>query len=156
MPRSDWQRRCEAAGLQFHSAPGVKWEGVFASLDLVDPYVRASPQIGPHLGLQRPDLTVLVYACVISRRYWTEDACYVLEARGADALEDAAQELHNLVLEAVAEVLEGARSDELLDRFEIPPALRAAARASWKARHADLCGRFDLLYDGTSAFRPRP
>ena len=35
-----------------------------------------------------------------------------------------------------------------MDRFEIPRALRGAVRESWAARHADLAGRFDLLYDG--------
>ena len=68
-PRRDWERRCEACGFAFHSAPGVTWKGAFGALDEVEPY-------------------------------WNEGAMYVLEAPGADALEAAAQELHNLCLEA--------------------------------------------------------
>jgi glutathionylspermidine synthase len=62
-------------------------------------------------------------------------------------VEKAAYELHSMCLEAVDEVVE---CDDLLDRFGIPVELWPAVRKSWRERHDDLAGRFDLLWDGNS------
>ena len=47
-----------------------------------------------------------------------------------------------MCLEAVDAVVS---SEDLMDVFEIPTALRHAVRESWAAREPDLLGRFDLL-----------
>jgi hypothetical protein len=77
--------------------------------------------------------------------YWTEGAAYVLTRDGLCALQEATWTLHNMCLEAVDKVVD---SEALMDRFEIPAALRVAVVESWRARRPDLIGRFDLLYSG--------
>ena len=76
--------------------------------------------------------------------YWVDDACYRFRGEEIDRIEAAATELHQLCLQAVAQVVERG------DYAELGLDARAAelAERSWRAREPALYGRFDLAYDG--------
>lgn len=80
-------------------------------------------------------------------RYWDERACYRFDSDAVERdIEEPSGELHQMCLALVDEVT---RSQELMERIAIPPALRDVIAASWVARAPTLYGRFDLAYDGT-------
>ncbi|GAB4166355.1 MAG: glutathionylspermidine synthase family protein [Thalassobaculales bacterium] len=76
--------------------------------------------------------------------YWNEAACYRFTAAEIDALEEAADALHGLCLEA----LDWAVENDRLAPFGIPAEWHGAVKASWRAREPSLYGRFDLCFDG--------
>jgi glutathionylspermidine synthase len=85
----------------------------------------------------------LTFHTLAGAPYWNESACYCLTAREVDELEDAANELHRLCLEAAGRVIQ----QGLWDRLGIPPAAVPVIRASWERNEFTLYGRFDLAYD---------
>ena len=88
----------------------------------------------------------LVYHTVDGFAYWNESACYTFDERDASALENAANALHSMCLEAVDWLIR----ENALDLVGIPVTAHAFVRASWERRDPPLYGRFDLAYDGTS------
>lgn len=78
--------------------------------------------------------------------YWDESAYFEFSAAQIDAVEDAADELHRLCLEAVERVV----TEGLYDRLGIPDAVSGLIEASWRRRDPHLYGRFDLAWDGTA------
>lgn len=80
--------------------------------------------------------------------YWDERACYAFTmAQVEDHLETAAEELHGLCLELVAEVVE---RESLMEKLAIPEPMRDVVAASWRAKDPSLYGRFDFFYDGAA------
>ncbi|MEO5337374.1 MAG: glutathionylspermidine synthase family protein [Magnetospirillum sp. WYHS-4] len=76
--------------------------------------------------------------------YWDEKAYFSLTAAQVDSLEDAADELHRLCLEAVARVV----AEGLYEVIGIPESVAAIVEASWRRRDPHLYGRFDLAWSG--------
>jgi glutathionylspermidine synthase len=87
----------------------------------------------------------LIWHGANSSPYWTEDQHLVLTLRAAEALEDAASELHALCLEACEQIV---RRD-WWERLAIPDAAVGMIQTSWMAADFSLYGRFDLAWDGS-------
>jgi glutathionylspermidine synthase len=80
-------------------------------------------------------------------RYWDERAWYRFTlAEVEDGIEAPSAELHGMCLDLVDEVV---RSEALMERLAIPPAMRDVVAQSWRKRAPSLYGRFDFSYDGT-------
>lgn len=79
--------------------------------------------------------------------YWAEDAAYSFDSSEVTYLEDVAEELHRMCLQAVEHVIENNRFAE----FAIPEYAWPAIRRSWEAREPSLYGRFDFRWDGRTA-----
>lgn len=83
--------------------------------------------------------------------YWTEALpqpfCAefsVVEIR--DMIMKASAELTELGQQAVEEICNGSRSEELFDRLRIPVQFRDGIRASWRRKDPTIYGRFDFAY----------
>ncbi|PTX95490.1 glutathionylspermidine synthase family protein [Opitutus sp. ER46] len=79
--------------------------------------------------------------------YWDETAYYAFSAREVDALEAAANALHQLCIDAAQVVIDRG----WWSRLGIPTAAVPAILASWERDDPSLYGRFDLAYDGVNA-----
>lgn len=82
-------------------------------------------------------------------RYWIDDACYRFDAAEIDRIEAAANELHAMCLDTVANVVR--RGDYA--RLGLDGHAAALAERSWRDREPGFYGRMDLAYDGTGAPR---
>ncbi|MEP6494920.1 MAG: glutathionylspermidine synthase family protein [bacterium] len=78
--------------------------------------------------------------------YWSEDAYYRFTTEEIDSIERATNELHARCLEAVQDVIDNGRYDEL----KIPEHAVPLIEESWKAEPPSIYGRFDLAYDAKS------
>ncbi|MDG2520557.1 glutathionylspermidine synthase family protein [Caulobacter segnis] len=80
------------------------------------------------------------------RRYWDERAYYAFTLEQVETdLEPAAQTLHAMCLELVAEAC---ASERLMERLAIPRMAWDLVAASFGADEPSLYGRFDFAYDG--------
>lgn len=77
---------------------------------------------------------------------WCEDACQRFSAAQIDELEAAAESLHQLCLEALAQLIDAGR----LGVPGIPPPFHTAVASSFWRRDFSLYGRFDPAYDGVN------
>ncbi len=78
--------------------------------------------------------------------YWDESAYYQFTLRQIEeGIEAPTAELHQMCLAVVDRVV---RSEELLQRFQIPPPYWERIADSWQAREPSLYSRIDLAYDG--------
>jgi glutathionylspermidine synthase len=78
--------------------------------------------------------------------YWWEGACYAFSAAEIDVIEEAAETLHGLCMEAVDRLVAGGD----LDRLAIPAEYWPWIAESWRRSDPHVYGRFDLAYDGAS------
>lgn len=78
--------------------------------------------------------------------YWDETACWHFSEAEIDLLDDVTVELHQMCLNAVAEVINKRRYAQ----FAIPPEFIPYIEASWAKREPSLFGRFDFSYDGVN------
>ena len=76
--------------------------------------------------------------------YWDESASYAFSAGEVDHLEAVTAELHQMCLEAAAEVVRTRRFGE----FAIPPQYHDLVAESWTRSEPTLYGRFDFSWDG--------
>jgi glutathionylspermidine synthase len=78
--------------------------------------------------------------------YWDESAYWLFEPDEIDRIEAATAELYDMVLAAIAKVID----DGELGDFGYPPETIALIKSSWAARdrQPSLYARFDLAYDG--------
>lgn len=76
--------------------------------------------------------------------YWDESACYAFSAEEVDRLDTVTAELHQMCLEAAAEVVRARRFGE----FAIPPQYHDLVAESWTRGEPTLYGRFDFSWDG--------
>jgi glutathionylspermidine synthase len=78
--------------------------------------------------------------------YWDERHAYLFSSGEIrERLADPTAELMSMCYQAADRIVE---DSALMSRMAIPEAFHEAIRASWRARHKDLYGRFDLSYDG--------
>jgi len=97
----------------------------------------------------KADAIGFVYHATDGAPYWDESAAYAFTLGEIDdVLEPAAEALHGMCLDLVAEVC---RSEVLMERLAIPAAHRQFVRDSWSRREPSLYGRFDFAWDGTGA-----
>ena len=97
----------------------------------------------------KADAIGFVYHATDGAPYWDEGAAYAFTLGEIDdVLEPAAEALHGMCLDLVAEVC---RSEALMERLAIPAAHRQFVRDSWSRREPSLYGRFDFAWDGTGA-----
>lgn len=76
--------------------------------------------------------------------YWAEDEHLVLTLKAAETLEDAANELHALALDACEQISKRG----WWERLAMSEEAAALAHASWMVGDLSLYGRFDLAWDG--------
>ncbi len=86
----------------------------------------------------------LTFHTVEGKTYWDESAYYELTERDATAIQEAADALWAMCLEAVARLIDRGE----LGRVGIPGAYQPLVAESWRKREPSLYGRFDLAYDG--------
>jgi len=104
-----------------------------------------------HAISPRPDWIARVEAVGLSYHshedgpYWDESACYEFEASEILRLENAANALHRLCIEAAEKVIERG----LWDRLQIPEPARPLIIDSWERDDFSLYGRFDFAFDGS-------
>ncbi|MBX3479318.1 MAG: glutathionylspermidine synthase family protein [Caulobacter sp.] len=79
--------------------------------------------------------------------YWDESAFYEVTLAQAEAVEDAAAEIHAMCLDFVAEAV---KSERIMARLAIPEAHRDYVAETWERGDPTLYGRFDFAYDGES------
>ncbi|MBI1405400.1 MAG: hypothetical protein GC145_04670 [Caulobacter sp.] len=77
--------------------------------------------------------------------YWDESAFYELTLAQAEAVEDAAADIHAMCLDFVAEAV---KSERIMTRLAIPEAHRDYVAETWARGDPTLYGRFDFAYDG--------
>jgi len=78
--------------------------------------------------------------------YWDESAYYRFSASQIDAIEFAANDLHERCLDAAQHIIDESRYAELgIPAFAIP-----LIEAAWEKEPPSLYGRFDFAYDGAS------
>lgn len=77
--------------------------------------------------------------------YWDERAYWEFTLAQVDAIEDAADELHRLCLDAVDWVVR----NRVYEPFRLPAEAIPLIEDSWRRREPALYGRFDLAYDGS-------
>lgn len=77
--------------------------------------------------------------------YWNENQHVALTLEAAEVLEEAANELHALCLDACEQIM---RRD-WWSRLDIPETAIGLIQTSWLAADYSLYGRFDLAWDGT-------
>jgi glutathionylspermidine synthase len=76
--------------------------------------------------------------------YWSEDRNLVFTLEAVERLEDAANELHAMCLDACGEIVRRG----WWERLAIPETAIGMVQTSWLAGDAALYGRFDLAWDG--------
>ncbi|MFT4176414.1 MAG: glutathionylspermidine synthase family protein [Luteolibacter sp.] len=76
--------------------------------------------------------------------YWSEDQHLALSLEAAETMEDAANELHGMCLEACEQIIR----NRWWDRLAIDPEVARVVEASWNERDLPLYGRFDLAWNG--------
>lgn len=79
--------------------------------------------------------------------YWNESQHLVFTLEAAEKLEDAANELHAMCLDACEEII---RRDWWA-KLGIPESLIGMIHTSWACKDESLYGRFDLAWDGTGS-----
>ncbi len=105
-----------------------------------------------HSSQPRPDWRArvesvgLTYHSHANGPYWDESACYELTAAEVDILEEAANKLHFLCIDAAEAVIKNG----WWGRLGIPEAAVPAIVRSWDRDDFSLYGRFDISYDGAS------
>ena len=77
--------------------------------------------------------------------YWDERAWYEFTLAQAEAVEDAASDIHAMCLDFVAEAV---KSERIMERLAIPEAHRDYVAETWSRGDPSLYGRFDFAYDG--------
>jgi glutathionylspermidine synthase len=77
--------------------------------------------------------------------YWDERAWYEFSLAQAEAVEDAASDIHAMCLDFVAEAV---KSERIMERLAIPEAHRDYVAETWSRGDPSLYGRFDFAYDG--------
>lgn len=93
---------------------------------------------------QQVEATGLIWHGAGGEPYWTEDQHLALTLKAAETLEDAADELQALCLDACEQII---RRD-WFDRLAIPDAAAGLIQTSWMSSDFSLYGRFDLAWDG--------
>jgi glutathionylspermidine synthase len=93
---------------------------------------------------ERCEEAAFLFHTIDEAAYWDESACYAFGAAQVDRLESVTGELHQMCLEAAAEVVRARR----LGEFAIPPQYHDLVAESWRRGEPTLYGRFDLSWDG--------
>jgi glutathionylspermidine synthase len=94
---------------------------------------------------QRVEAAGLLWHGADGEPYWSEDRNLVLTLEAAERLEDAANELHAMCLDACGEIVRRG----WWERLAIPEAAIGMVQTSWLAGDRALYGRFDLAWDGS-------
>ena len=93
---------------------------------------------------QRVEEAGLIWHGASGAPYWSEDQHIVLTLKAAEVLEDAANELHAMCINACDEIAKRG----WWERLAIPEAAIGYVQTSWLVRDFSLYGRFDLAWDG--------
>ena len=86
----------------------------------------------------------LIYHHTEDRAYWNESAYYSFRSKEIDRIEAAANELHDMCLQAAQHIIDNNRFKELA----IPDAAVPVIKQAWEDEPPAIYGRFDLAYDG--------
>jgi glutathionylspermidine synthase len=86
----------------------------------------------------------LIYHHTEDRAYWNESAYYSFRSTEIDRIEAAANELHDMCLQAAQHIIDNNRFKELA----IPDAAVPVIKQAWEDEPPAIYGRFDFAYDG--------
>jgi glutathionylspermidine synthase len=106
--------------------------------------LRIEERLRRHNWKQRVEDAGLTWHSADGQPYWAEGRHVSLSLAAAETLEDAANELHQLCLQACDEII----TRGWWDRLFLPEAAIPLIEASWRERDLSLYGRFDLAWDG--------
>lgn len=107
--------------------------------------LRIQERLRRHNWQERVEQAGLTWHSADGQPYWAEGRHVSLSLAAAEVLEDAANELHQLSLQACETIIANA----WWDRLSIPAAAIPLIEESWRAGDPSLYGRFDLAWDGT-------
>lgn len=93
---------------------------------------------------QRVEEQGLLWHTVDGQRYWAEGQYLQLTLAAAEVLEDAANELHGLCMQACAQIIER----NWFERMGIAAPLASLIIESWQRGDPAVYGRFDLAWNG--------
>ncbi len=94
---------------------------------------------------QRVEEAGLLWHGASGEPYWTEDRNLVFTLEAAEVLEDAANELHAMCLQACGEIVRRG----WWERLAIPESSIGMVQTSWMVSDPHLYGRFDLAWNGS-------
>ncbi|MHC1726580.1 MAG: glutathionylspermidine synthase family protein [Syntrophobacteraceae bacterium] len=95
---------------------------------------------------EKVEETGLLFHHTAEGLYWDESVCYEFSSKQIDELDDAANDLHKMCLNAVQFIIDNDRFQEL----DIPPEAVPLIKRSWTRADPTLYGRFDFAYDGVN------
>lgn len=107
--------------------------------------IRIQERLRRHDWKQRVEEVGLTWHSADGQPYWAEGRHVTLSLAAAEVLEDAANELHQLSLQACEEIV--ARG--WWDRLALPAKAIPLVEESWRERDVSLYGRFDLAWNGS-------
>lgn len=97
--------------------------------------------------VQRVEESGLVWHGNGADSYWNESEHLVLTLQAAETLEDAANELHALCLDACERIIR----QDWWHKLGLSESIAEVVHASWRQRDFSIYGRFDLGWDGTGS-----
>lgn len=95
--------------------------------------------------VQRVEASGLVWHGQGADAYWNETEHLALTLQAAETLEDAANELHALCLDACETIV----ARDWWHKLGLPESIAEVVQASWISQDFSLYGRFDLAWDGS-------
>lgn len=106
--------------------------------------IRIQERLRRHDWQKRVEETGLTWHSADGQPYWAEGRHVTLSLEAAEVLEDAANELHRLSLNACEKIIRR----RWFDRLAIPEAAIPLIVDSWREQDVSLYGRFDLAWNG--------
>lgn len=106
--------------------------------------IRIQERLRRHNWKQRVEEAGLTWHSANGEPYWAEGRHVSLSLAAAEVLEDAANELHQLCLQACDEIIRRG----WFDRLHFPAAAIPLIEESWREGDVSLYGRFDLAWNG--------
>lgn len=85
----------------------------------------------------------MFYHTVDEKVYWNESACYALDSKLVDKIEDATNELHAMCMDYVTEVVQKGN----YEGYNFSDEAKFLIEKSWENAHQSIYGRFDLGID---------
>jgi glutathionylspermidine synthase len=94
---------------------------------------------------QRTEEDGLIWHSADGLPYWSEDRHVVMTLNAVEILEDAANEVHGMCMQACQSIIDR----NLWNLLDIPAAAVPLIKESWEHGDVHLYGRFDFAWDGT-------
>lgn len=113
-------------------------------MSLSTPSIRLERSPARANWVERVEASGLVWHGQGADAYWNESEHLALSLQAAETLEDAANELHALCLDACEQIV----ARDWWHKLGLSEAIAEVVQASWTQQDFSLYGRFDLAWDG--------